>query len=123
MLRHFTLLMLVCALIVPRLAWGAHEAGHDQSVDSITQHVHHDGHSHEVVVDVENVHLTNGDNGEGGLLHNHLPADVLSVMAGSNAADDTGNAFLFASLHLIDRHRTGQPSVAPDSLLRPPRAA
>lgn len=114
--------MLVCALIVPRVAWGAHEAGHDQPVAAMTKHAHHEGHSHEVFVDVDDKHLTQGGDRDGGLIHDHVTADVLSAMAVSDVGTDTGDAFLYASQHLIDRHRSGEPAATPDSLLRPPRA-
>jgi hypothetical protein len=115
--------MLVCALIVPRAAWGAHEAGHEQPVSSTTQHVHHGEHSHEVVVGTADGQSAHHEDGEKKLVHDHLPADVLSAMAASHDGDDVGNALLYSSRHLIDRHRTGEPYAASDSLLRPPRTA
>jgi hypothetical protein len=115
--------MLICALIVPRVAWGAHEAGHDQPMASMVEHVHHDGHSHQVIVDSDDQDLVQHDDRDGGLVHDHLPADVLSAMADVDAGQVAGKALFFASQHLLDRNRIGHPSAAPDSLLRPPRTA
>lgn len=123
MFRLAILSMLICALIVPRVAWGAHEAGHDQPMASMVEHVHHDGHSHEVIVESDDQNLVQHDDRESGFVHDHLPADVLSAMADLDAGHVADGTLFFASQHLLDRHRIGHPSAAPDSLLRPPRAA
>lgn len=122
MARHAFLLLLVCALFVPRVAWGAHEAGHDQLVGPKVEHVHHGDHSHEVSVDLQGDHKPH-DESNNGLVHDHLPADVLSAMADIDADEHAESVAAFTERHLIDRRRFGDPSVSPDSLLRPPREA
>ena len=122
MARHAFLLLLACALFVPRVAWGAHEAGHDQPVGPEVEHVHHGDHLHQVSADLRADHEAH-DERNGGLVHDHLPADVLSAMADFGADEHAESLAAFTERHLIDRRRFGDPTASPDSLLRPPREA
>lgn len=121
--RLSILAMLICALIVPRVAWGAHEAGHDQPAAAPIEHVHHGDHSHEVVGDAEEDGTAHDDEQDGGLVHDHLPAEVLSAIANVDNGIGADAPPIFASLPQPDLSGSGSPAAAPDSLLRPPRAA
>ncbi|MEP5576894.1 MAG: hypothetical protein ABJP48_10650 [Erythrobacter sp.] len=125
MFRFCAFLLLLSALIVPRVAWGAHEAGHGASIASTEAHVHHDGHTH-----LEASHDNHSDSDESaadseapGLAHDHLAAEVLSAMA------DVGHGYVGQSdiykrsLLSPDRRSADAPGTPTSSLLRPPRAA
>jgi len=122
-IRHLALILIICALIVPRVMWGAHEAGHDQPVIAMVEHVHHDGHTHEVAVDDHGDELPGDGDHDGKVAHNHQAADVLSSIASIDGHHTSESQLAFAALHLLDRGRTIAPAAHPDSLLRPPRAA
>lgn len=117
-------LALLCALIIPRVAWGAHMSGQDQALPATVSHVHHDDHAHPVAdPDVKGSQEDVEPERHGGLAHNHLPADVLSAMGDVNADPYETAWFYGASLHSLDRRSDRTPAQAPDSLLRPPRTA
>lgn len=123
-MNRLMFLALLCALLIPRVAWAAHISADDQSRPASVSHVHHDGHSH-VVVHSEDDGSREGDSPDshGGLAHNHLPADVLSVMGqGDPGLQDVEISFA-RSTHSLDRRSDRPPTEAPDSLLRPPRTA
>lgn len=121
--RLSILAMLICALIVPRVAWGAHEAGHDQPATAMVEHIHHGDHSHEVVADAEGDGTAHDDEREGGLVHDHLPAEVLSAIADLDNGIGAEAPAIFASIPQPELSGSGSPAAAPNSLLRPPRAA
>lgn len=115
---------LLCALIIPRVAWAAHISGDDQSRPASVSHVHHDDHSH-VVVDPEDggSHDDDKRDDHGGLAHNHLPADVLSAMGEAAVGLHDIRSSYARTMHLLDRRGDRPPTEARDSLLRPPRTA
>lgn len=117
-------LALLCALIIPRVAWGAHMSGHDQSLPASVSHVHHDDHTHIAADSDEKGSQEDGKmERHGGLAHNHLPADVLSMMGDGNADTYNTGWFYGGSSYSLDRRSERPPAQAPKSLLRPPRTA
>ena len=124
MFRACALLLMICALLMPRMAWGAHMAGHDDLLTASAAHTHHDGHSHETASDHElaGAALADPDTGDG-FTHDHQAAQALvTAVVLPDAVDAPGfrpqdGAARYARL----------PSHAPpthaDSLLRPPRLA
>lgn len=118
-------LTLLCALVIPRVAWGAHVSGHDAPIATAVAHVHHGDHSHALddsqPVDV--AHEPTASDDREGLAHNHVPADVLSAMADAGNAGEVAPMPFPDASHLLDRRSDGAPAQAPHSLLRPPRTA
>lgn len=125
MTRVLTFLLLVSALIIPRAAWAAHEAGHDQPMGSAVEHVHHGDHTHDLAMDDHpGDHASpDGPEGESGLVHDHLPVDVLSAFADLDSDRNAMLAPVFASRHALDRRPDDDPATSSASLLRPPRTA
>lgn len=116
--KRLFLLLFVCALIVPRVAWGAHVSGHE-SVATSSTHLHPSDLSHEGAGGREDAE---GDSDAGdGLTHNHAPAEVLSLMAGTDVAKQDARVPHSAAVHLLDIRSRGAPSATFGSLLRPPR--
>lgn len=124
MVRLCALLLLACALIVPRAAWSSHLSGHEELSSATTVHTHHGDHAHEHG-DADNgeSELTEDPaNGAGDLTHEHGPSfalgsavvlpDVASVSVWPRSVEPRGELDL-----------GGGPLQSPDSLLRPPRTA
>lgn len=119
-MKRLLLLLFVCALVVPRVAWGAHVSGHE-TIAAASEHAHHGDHSHGIAsADPTPAESDKrGAQGDHGLVHNHVSADILSAMA-TREADD--RPLRFASARpLIDRRSRRLPSADAESLLRPPR--
>ncbi|WP_168157346.1 hypothetical protein [Erythrobacter sp. QSSC1-22B] len=116
---------LVFSLVIPRVAWGAHISGHEETIATAESHVHHGDHSHEVIDDkiAEHAHDSSTSDETEGFAHNHLPLDVLSVMADVDGPGFSISAPFPASSHSLDRRGEDPPTKAPGSLLRPPRTA
>lgn len=125
MIRYATLLLLVCALLVPRVAWGAHEAGHEQIAGADAVHVHHGDHSHHM--DAHNHGHGSADLAidldDGKLVHDHVAADVLSAAAHIDDAAKLDGVWHATSIQLLELRSSGAPAAPPSSLLRPPRTA
>lgn len=133
MFQIAALLLLISALIVPRMAWSAHEAEHNY--ERSVAHVHHGDHTHEVNdhahdehedrehMDREHTHHSHDDLGDAPLAHDHLAADVLSVMAAIADTIATEQPFFGSEAGVPERRSSGAPSGHPDTLLRPPRTA
>ena len=125
MFRFFAFVLLFSALIVPRIAWGAHEAGHGAGIASSEAHVHHDCHTH-----LAASHGHHGDADESvaeseapSLVHDHLAVDILSAMADAGHGY-VGQADVYMRLSLSpERRRVEPPRTPTSSLLRPPRTA
>ena len=128
-------LILLCSLVVPRAAWGAHETGHEELSSASVVHTHHGSHIHEHspahadahadardFADVrENLAENDGGVSPEGLTHEHgpsapstsalLPSGIdLSTMKGADRQ------------HIVANYG-GVPLQHPESLLRPPRMA
>jgi len=116
---------LIFSLVVPRVAWGAHISEHEEAIGSVATHVHHDDHSHTASPDEasEHAHDSSASDEPEGFAHNHLPVDVLSVMAEVDSSSFGISAPFSDSSHSLDRRSDEAPTKAPDSLLRPPRTA
>lgn len=124
MLVRFALLLLVCALVVPKTAWGAHLAGHEQLSASFSVHMHHADHAHEQMTD----EAQDADEGSDGaspdqsMVHDHGPS--LSLNAALAQTGDLGiEAWVSASNLTFDRDYAANAHSHPESLLRPPRNA
>ncbi len=117
------LLLLVSALIVPRAAWDAHEAGHESLSSANAVHTHHDGYAHEH----DGAQTDDGqgiDSGESdsGLTHEHGPSFAqASAIVLPNA--DTLPILRLSKYVYVERASGSAPLHHPDSLLRPPRTA
>lgn len=123
-MNRFFFLTILCALVIPRVVWVVHTSG-ESNPASVAMHVHHGDHSHQVEEAHEGHHAQepSGLDHHDGIAHNHLPAEVLSVMslAGDAGADASAPSFDF--VHLLDRRSRGAPTQSQNSLLRPPRSA
>jgi len=124
MLARFALVLLVCALVVPNAAWGAHLAGHEQLASTSAVHTHHGDHAHEHA----DAHATADGHGTGdtgsdeGLTHDHGAS--LALATAMLAPDDAQLASWFAAVDLrFDLAFAATALSRPESLLRPPRAA
>ncbi len=122
MFRILTLLLLVIALIVPRAAWAAHEAGHDGPLGPAVEHVHHGDHSHDLTMQdhVDDPSSFETPVGDAGLVHDHLPADVLSAIADLDAGKHVTLLPAFVSSHALDKRPDGDPATPSGFLFRPP---
>lgn len=122
-LRIAALLLLMSALIVPRMAWSAHEGGYDYQ--RAVAHVHHGDHTHAVSDHGHIGHkdLREGELSDAPLVHDHIAADVLSSMAAIADANFVAGPFLGRDSGFPERRRSGAPSGDPNTLLRPPRTA
>lgn len=130
MTRLLTLALLLCALVVPRAAWAEHVGQHGQSLASSEFHVHHDDHIHKVAAsevgheyDASPDDASPGDDGDRwpALAHNHLAADVLSVMAEPEYAPLLKDRFMLAERRRTAPLAYGAPESPPNNLMRPPR--
>lgn len=123
MFRIAALLLLISALIVPRMAWSAHEVRHDYQ--RTVAHVHHGDHTH-AVSDHDHGGFeehADDDNGDALLVHDHLAADVLSSMATIADTIAAEQPFFRSEPDAPERRSSGAPSGDPNTLLRPPRTA
>ena len=124
MVRLCALLLLACALIVPRAAWSAHLSGHEELSSASVVHTHHGDHAHEH----GEANTAKGEApGEPAtdtrdLTHEHSPSFALG-----SAVVLPDVASLSVCLRSVDLHGEldpgGGPLQSPDSLLRPPRTA
>ena len=124
MIARFALLLLVCALVVPNAAWGAHLAGHEQMASASAVHTHQADHTHEHADDGTAVdeHVSDETGSDEGLTHDHSPS--LSLATAMLAPDDVRLASWFAAVDLrFDLAFAATALSRPESLLRPPRAA
>lgn len=125
-------LILLCSLVVPRTAWGAHEAGHERLASAYVVHTHHGDHIHEHapanadpndVVDVrEKSAPTNGGVSPEGLTHEHTPSAPSSSALLLPSGIDLSTMKGADRQHLVARY-DGNPLQRPEFLLRPPRTA
>lgn len=130
MTRFLALALLLCALVVPRAAWAEHVGQHGLSLASSEDHVHHDDHVHKVAAsEVGHEHDARSDDdspNDGSdhgpaLAHNHLAADVLSVLAEPEYAPLLNDHFMLAERRSAAPLASGAPGSPPNNLLRPPR--
>ena len=124
MFARFALLLLVCALVVPKAAWGAHLAGHEQMTSASAVHTHHADHAHEHADDsaAADEHGADGTSPDEGLTHDHSPS--LSMATAMLTPDDPQLSSWFAPTDLrFARSFAAAALSRPESLLRPPRAA
>lgn len=123
MFRIAALLLLISALIVPRMAWSAHEVGHDYQ--RTVTHAHHGDHTHEVNDHGHDEHKdhSGSDLSDTPLVHDHLAADVLSAMAAIAGTNFAEQPFLWREPGFLERRSSAAPSGDSITLLRPPRTA
>jgi hypothetical protein len=128
MFSRLALLLLVCALVVPKVAWGAHLAGHEQMAANASVHTHHGNHAHEHAAEEADdqtsadEQATKGVGPDQGLTHDHSPS--LSLAAATLSSDYLRLSSWFARAELrFDRSFESDALSRPESLLRPPRAA
>jgi hypothetical protein len=114
---------LLCSLVVPRAAWGAHLAGHEELSVAGSVHTHHADHAHEHAKDSTG-HNTALDceDGNDGLTHEHSPSFALGS---ADFLSDSLSMLVWplASEAQVARERNGVHLRHPESLLRPPRTA
>ena len=124
MFARFALLLLVCALVVPNAAWGAHLAGHEQMASTSAVHTHHSDHAHEHAdgQTTADEHGTGDTGSDEGLTHDHGAS--LALATAMLAPDEAQLASWFAAVGLrFDLAFAATALSRPESLLRPPRAA
>lgn len=117
-------LILLCTLVVPRAAWSAHEAGHEELSSAIVVHTHHGDHVHEredADTGVDEAGEDAGDNA-GGLTHEHSPSIALGAALILPDEIALSTIIPVRSSHDFARYG-GVPLLRPESLLRPPRTA
>lgn len=131
MFTRFAFMLLLCALVVPKVAWGAHLGGHEQLATAGAVHTHHAQHVHEddgnatadagpeagVVSD-----KASSSGGEKGLTHDHGPSLTLTAGVLLPQAPEL-SAWRVADRPIMGRSLPVDALSRPDSLLRPPRAA
>jgi hypothetical protein len=117
-------LALLCSLVVPRAAWDAHMAGHDELTVAGAVHTHHGdyAHEHEVEDSAEPDGVLDGEDDTDGLTHEHSSAFALG------SAVVLPDSVTLASLPQsaepqVERGSAGRHFRHPESLLRPPRTA
>lgn len=124
-IRFLSLAMLLCALVVPRAAWAEHVGQHDGIFSSSEDHVHHDDHVHKVAAsDADrdrDAAVDDESDSETGLVHNHLPADLLSVWGEPETAPLVADRLLQPEPQVAALSTEGARSDPPNNLLRPPR--
>lgn len=122
MLARFAFLVLLCALVVPNAAWGAHVSGHERLSALASVHTHHDEHAHEQADDTTADDQQDRDQEvpQKGLTHDHSPSH--SLTGGMLVSADPESLPWQASgiLH-FDRSSVADALSRPGSLLRPPR--
>lgn len=118
MFARFALLLMVCALVVPKAAWGAHLAGHEQMASASAVHTHHADHAH-VHADEQSAADQQGTSDaspDKGLTHDHGPS--LSLATAMLAPDDPQLSSWFAATDLrFDRSFAAAALSRPESLL------
>jgi hypothetical protein len=123
------LILLLCALVVPKAAWGAHLAANDPAIPVTAVHTHHGDHLHEadderVAKAGDQADRANGaHDGEGdGLTHDHSPS--LGISGALMLPDDQSVPLWFAPAAVrLDRGFAAAGLSPPQSVLRPPRAS
>lgn len=124
MSKFLALMLLVCALIVPRTAWDAHLAGHESQPSISAVHTHHADivHEHSGPETGDRDASVDTDSDEDGLTHEHSPSLALSS---AMTLPDVGvlPPWRQISVTPFDREHDAGPQRNPESLLRPPRAA
>ena len=126
MLARFAFIFLICALVVPRAAWGAHLAGHEELTSSSSVHTHHADHAHEHEGKVDSGYQNDADNDSDsagkGLTHDHSPS--LSLLTALLLPSEMKLSTWFTPLGQRFSLNFGADERShPGSLLRPPRAA
>jgi hypothetical protein len=117
-------LALLCSLVVPRAAWGAHLAGHGDLSVAAAVHTHHADHAHEHdgKNPAEHDDALGGEDGDDGLTHEHSPA--FAVGSGEVPPElITLSDWPLSAEDQVERETAGEHLRHPDSLLRPPRTA
>jgi hypothetical protein len=117
-------LVLLCSLVMPRAAWGAHLTGHQELSVAGAVHTHHGNHAHEhdVPDSVEHNGALDGEGGEDGLTHDHSTA--FAVGSAVVLPDPvTLSSWQLPVEAKVARERNGKHLRHPESLLRPPRTA
>jgi hypothetical protein len=115
-------LALLCSLVVPRVAWSAHVAGHEVLTTAGAVHTHHGDHTHEHDAESSTEHdpVSDTENESDGLTHEHEPAFALgSAVIIPDAVSLT--VWPASSEVQVSRESVGRNRKHPDSLLRPPR--
>lgn len=124
MLARFAFLILICALVVPNAAWGAHLSGHERLSSDVSVHTHHADHAHEQIsASVFADEQERDQSGPAkGLTHDHSPS--LSLTTALLVPNDANLAPVpaAAAMH-FDRTYAADALSRPESLLRPPRGA
>lgn len=117
-------LALLCSLIVPRAAWGAHLAGHEELSVAGAVHTHPGDHAHEHEVEASAEHdgALDSEDGNDGLTHEHSPAFALGSAVVLPDSVSLTSCSLGAEAQ-VERESVGRHLRHPDSLLRPPRTA
>jgi hypothetical protein len=115
-------LALLCSLVVPRVAWSAHVAGHEVLATSNAVHTHHGDHAHEHGAESSAEHdpVRDAENGRDSLTHEHEPAFALGTAVILPEAISLP-ARSISSEAQVGRESDGRNRKHPDSLLRPPR--
>jgi hypothetical protein len=112
-------LALLCSLIVPRAAWGAHLAGHEELSVAGAAHSHHGDHVHEHGVEKSADREAVWDE-DGAPTHEHSPA--LALCSAVVLPDSvTLPVWPLSGEVQIERKSVGERLRHPESLLRPPR--
>ncbi|KEO86026.1 hypothetical protein EH30_09255 [Erythrobacter sp. JL475] len=124
MFARFALLILVCALVVPKTAWGAHLAGHEQMASASAVHMHHADHAYEDATDEAPVagEGSDGTSPDQNMVHDHGPSSSLNA-ALAQTGDIGIGAWVSATNLTFDRDYAANAHSHPESLLRPPRNA
>jgi hypothetical protein len=117
-------LALLCSLVVPRTAWGAHMAGHAELSVAGAVHTHHGDHAHEHDVgdSAEHDGALDSEGGKDGLTHEHSPAFALGSAVVLPDSVSVPSWPLSAEAQ-AERESVGKHLRHSDSLLRPPRTA
>lgn len=131
MFRYFAILTIVLALVIPRVAWSAHVSVDSPTRVATAMHIHHEGHSHVIADGHDRDGLSPGSyhvdetasssDDHRGIPHNHVSAEVLSMMSAGSGSDLAVARFYANAAHGLDTRSRGAPSTARNSLLRPPR--
>ncbi len=121
MVRLCALLLLVCALIVPRAAWSAHLSGHEVLSSASVVHTHHGDHAHEHSdADTAKSEARGNPGGDADLTHEHSPSFALGSAV--VLPDVASESVWPRSVDLRGEFDTGGgPLQSPESILRPPR--
>jgi hypothetical protein len=115
-------LALLCSLVLPRVAWSAHVAGHEVLATASAVHTHHGGHAHEHAAEssAEYDPVSDAENESDGLTHEHEPAFALGTAVILPDAVSLPARSISSEPEAV-RESCGRNLKHPDSLLRPPR--